>query len=106
MNSRQRISAAVLIAVTALTLTACAPGGIEGEGVELVESSLRGETAYDMAADLGTECEVTGSHVEEFNNGETGDVPVVMVDLDCEGAVEEAQVWMNAGGGAVDTVNW
>ena len=62
MDTRQQISAAVLIAVTALTLTACSPGGIEGDGVELVEASLRGETAYDIAADLGTECEVTGSH--------------------------------------------
>ena len=106
MKIKQQISAAILIAAAALTLTACAPGGVESIGQSAVEASLRGETSWDLAADFGRECKITGTSSDEEDDGEGVMVPVVYVDLDCAGEVEQAQVYLNSAGTRADIMYW
>ena len=95
-----------MIAAAALTLTACSPGGVEGVGQAAVEASLRDETNWDLPADFGRECKITGTSSDEEDDGEGTLVPVVYVDLDCAGEVEQAQVYLNAAGTRADIMYW
>ena len=106
MKLKQQILTATMIAAAALTLTACAPGGVEGVGRAAVEASLRGETAWDLPADFGRECEVTGTTSNEEDDGEGILVPVVYVDLDCGGELEQAQVYLNSAGTSAVIMYW